>query len=103
MANASEKPPFRPYKKHILVCTGPRCAPDQSPQVYQNLKDKLKELGLHDGPERIQRSQCKCFGICQGGPLAAVSPAGVWYQHVTGEVMEKRLRDHLIGGTPVES
>ena len=97
----SSKPPFRPYKKHILVCTGPRCAPETSPSLYQKLKDRLKELGLHEGPERIQRSQCHCFGICQGGPIAAVYPDGIWYHHVTPEIMERIIQKHLLQNQPV--
>ena len=101
--NSADKPTLRPYKKHILVCTGTRCAPDESPSVYQYLKNRLKELGLHDGPERIQRSQAKCFGICKGGPLAVVYPEGVWYQGVKQETMERVIQEHLIGEKPVTS
>ena len=97
-----QKPPFRPYKKHILVCTGPRCAPETSTALYQGLKDKLKELKLHEGPDRIQRSQSHCFGICQGGPIAVVYPEGIWYHHVSPELMDKIIHQHLVEGRPVE-
>ena len=92
----------RPYKRHILICTGPRCAPEQSPALYQALKDRLKQLGLHEGPERIQRSQCHCLGICQGGRLAVVYPDDIWYARLTPELLEKIIQQHLIGGLPVE-
>ena len=95
------KPPFRPYQRHILVCTGPRCAPDTSPSVYAHLKERLKELGLHEGAARIQRSQCHCFGICEDGPLAVVYPDGIWYHRITSEKMERIIQEHLIGGKPV--
>ncbi len=98
---SSEKPAMRPYKRHILVCTGPRCAPETSPGVYQGLKERLKELKLHEGSERIQRSQCHCFGICHAGPLAVVYPEGVWYSHLTPEKMERIVQEHLIKGNPV--
>ncbi len=99
--NDSEKPPLQSYDKHVFVCTGPRCAPDSSPALYQKLKERLKELKLHEGPERIHRSQSHCFGVCQGGPIVVVYPEGVWYHHVTPEKLEKIVQQHLIQGTPV--
>jgi (2Fe-2S) ferredoxin len=95
-------PPFKPYRKHVLVCTGPRCAPDSSPALYAHLKARLKELGLSEGDERIARAQVNCFGVCQGGPIVVVYPEGVWYHHVTVDKLERIIQEHLIGGRPVE-
>lgn len=102
MSLCIDKPTVLPYKRHIFVCTGPRCAPETSPEVYQKLKDKIKELGLNSGPDRVNRSQCQCFGVCKGGPLAVVYPEGTWYHGVTWEKMQRILKEHLIGGQPVE-
>lgn len=96
------KPSLRPFKKHILMCTGPRCAPEKSLEVYQYLKEQLKRLGYYEGPERIVRSQCHCFGICQKGPLAAVYPDNVWYCHLTKEKVDRVIQEHLLGNKPVE-
>ena len=94
-------PSLTPYRKHVLVCTGPRCAPESSPALYACLKVRLKELGLAEGPERIHRTQCHCFGVCQGGPILVVYPEGVWYHHVTPEKLERIIQEHLIGNEPV--
>ena len=94
-------PSIKPYGKHVLVCTGPRCAPETSPALYGRLKERLKELGLSEGPERIHRTQCNCFGVCQGGPIIVVYPEGIWYHHVTPEKLERIIQEHLIGNKPV--
>jgi (2Fe-2S) ferredoxin len=99
-----EKISIPDYKKHVLVCTGPRCAPGASADLYQTLKRRLEELGLYDkvGQGPIKRTQCNCFGICRGGPIVVVYPEGVWYGGVTPEGLERIIQDHLLGGKPVE-
>lgn len=101
-AAKSEKPVLKPFRRHILMCTGPRCAPEISPEVYQYLKDQLKKLNLHEGPDRINRSQCHCFGICQGGPLAVVYPDNIWYHHLTKEKVDRIIQEHFLKNQPVK-
>lgn len=95
---------MKTYQRHVLVCTGPRCAPGASETLYQTLKKRLDSLGLYDkvakGP--VKRSQCNCFGICEGGPILVVYPEGVWYGGVTPEILERIIEEHLIKGKPVE-
>ena len=95
-------PPYLPYDKHVFVCTGPRCAPETSPALYTHLKARLKELGLAEGPDRVNRTQCHCFGVCKGGPIVVVYPEGIWYHEVTAEKLERIIDEHLVQDKPVE-
>ena len=97
------KPKIGAYRRHLLVCTGTRCAEDgQAQALFDSLGDTFKAAGLHEGDLRVKRSRVSCFAACKGGPILCVQPDGVWYYNVTPANMTRIVDEHLVGGRVVE-
>jgi len=102
MPSSVSKPTLKDYRRHLLVCVGPRCTEGESEVLFQLLGERLKALGLDEGPDRVKRTRCSCFAVCKGGPILVVHPDGTWYCNVSPEVLDRILEEHLKGGKPVQ-
>ena len=96
---------------HLLLCATPSkalCCPDPAVGLasWNTLKRMVRELGL-ENPERqegvVWRTKADCLRICSGGPILLIWPDGITYGGVTPERIERILREHVLGGVPIEA
>jgi len=98
-----EKPKMGDYKRHLLVCTGPRCTENGEAQaLFDQLGEKFKAAGIDKGELRVKRTRTHCFATCKSGPIMCVQPDGIWYYNVNEANLQRIIDEHLVGGRPVE-
>jgi (2Fe-2S) ferredoxin len=92
----------RIFERHVFVCTSGDFCPAVDGDglgVHARLKKAVGEAGL-GGRVRVNKSGC--LDQCGHGPMVVVYPDAVWYWGVRPEDAEEIVREHLIGGRPVE-
>jgi (2Fe-2S) ferredoxin len=89
-----------PYRRHILICTGPRCGGERgSARIRQELRREFVRQAI---PVTIKDTECLCFGLCSYGPNVIVYPDAVVYSGVRPQDVAEIVRQHLVRGKVVE-
>lgn len=87
------------YRVDILVCGGTGCQATESMDVVEVLKNEVNKEGLQN---RVNVITTGCFGFCEKGPIVKIMPDNVFYIEVTPEKAKSIIKEHIIGGKPVE-
>ena len=70
-----------------------------SPAIRDALKAGVKKAGL-GGQVRV--NVAGCLDQCEHGVTVVVYPDAVWYGFVTLNDVDEIVREHIVGGRPVE-
>ncbi|MBI5642353.1 MAG: (2Fe-2S) ferredoxin domain-containing protein [Deltaproteobacteria bacterium] len=96
---------MKPYRLHIFVCQGKRCAAKGSEDVLESLKEKIKAAAIKD----VKISKSGCLKVCKEtetegefSPAVVIYPEGVWYRKVAVSDVDEIIEKHVKKGEVVE-
>ena len=75
------------------------CRPKGAKALKDEFKDAIKEAGLK---HRVRANEAGCLDQCEHGPVVVVYPEAVWYGFVRESDVAEIVREHLLGGRPVD-
>jgi (2Fe-2S) ferredoxin len=93
------------YDHHIFICAnqkaeGKKCCTESfGLEAVQKMRLLVRDAGLQ---KKIRIQKAGCLDVCQQGPALVIYPEGIFYGHLTMEVLPVIVDSHLKNGIPVE-
>ncbi|RKX68489.1 MAG: hydrogenase, partial [Spirochaetes bacterium] len=83
----------------IRLCAGGGCLASGEPELKKAFEKALSEAGIAD---KFPIRETGCLGPCSRGPVMMVDPEGIIYEGLSEQDAYRIVKEHLIGGKPVE-
>lgn len=90
-----------PHRRHLFLCTGPRCVRRGALPLWKTLRRELIRLDLYENAEGALLTRTGCQFPCNRGPLLTVYPERIWYGLRSDEQVCRVVAEHLRDGVPV--
>ncbi|PIE79996.1 MAG: hypothetical protein CSA11_10075 [Chloroflexi bacterium] len=87
-----------PHRYHLLMCRGPRCTAKGASDMWQYLRQRLREEGLVERANGAMMVSTSCLYPCHHAPVLVVHPDDVWYSVPTTAAVDKIVKQHLQNG-----
>ncbi|HIK29611.1 MAG: (2Fe-2S) ferredoxin domain-containing protein [Oscillatoriaceae bacterium SKW80] len=85
----------QPQYRCVIVCQHSSCLRNGSAEVLQAFRDYPVPNVIIEGSG--------CMGQCSSGPTVRVIPDEIWYCRIKPHDVSLIVKQHLIGGQPVEA
>lgn len=84
----------------VRVCQHQSCQRNNAAEVLKAFENAYFKAEEQIGDVSIMSSGC--MGQCSTGPTVRVTPDEIWYCRVKPEDVEAIVKQHLVGGEPVD-
>lgn len=85
--------------KSIRLCAGGGCLASGEPELKSAFEKALVEAGIYDD---YPIKETGCLGPCSRGPVMMLDPEGIIYEGLSRQDATRIVKEHLVGGQPVE-
>lgn len=88
------------FRRHVLVCRGPRCSALGGAEAQAALDAELRRRDL--GDDDVLVTVTGCLFPCSQAPVLVVYPDDAWYSGADATRVPRIVDEHLVGGRVVE-